>query len=396
MNDEEATLSSILSSYTSVIFNDDLDNISQGKTALSLPHYRDLQLIRLCQQVKDIFINEDIVLELQGPITVVGDIHGHLLDLLRILKIYGLPDKRKYLFLGDVVDRGEFSIEVVTLIFALKIKYPSQVYIIRGNHEFAFMCMRCGFKSELDNIYHSSLLFDELTDVFTYMPLVALINKKIICVHGGLGPSWFSVAQAKRIQRPIIDFGDDIIDAMTWSDPSETIDMFEPSTNRGTGYLFGKVALTDFLDSNELTMMIRAHECVSNGCQFFFNDRLATVFCASNYCGLVGNKSAVITINKCGTLDTRTFPPFPYLRREFVSFINNSTGVSIMPKVKASQSSATMGRLFTPMKLPRLGGGSPRVSANSLSADAMKKSMKRKSIATKESAKRSSILVDSQ
>ena len=79
------------------------------------------------------FKREDNLLSLHDPVTIVGDIHGQYYDFLKILELGGNPEKIKYLFLGDYVDRGMFSIEVILLLYTLKINYPSNFFILRGN-----------------------------------------------------------------------------------------------------------------------------------------------------------------------------------------------------------------------------------------------------------------------
>jgi protein phosphatase len=220
-----------------------------------------------------------------------------------------------------MIDRGEFSLEVCSLIFALKAHYPTQVFLIRGNHEFRFLCEKCGFQTDVTQGYGSSNgVFDAFIGAFSQIPLTALINEKILCVHGGLAPNWFSVRQATRIERPIDDFGDQLLDGMLWSDPSTSIELFAPSP-RGTGNLFGEQAVTEFLDNNLLSLLVRAHECCDLGVSFMFNNRLVTVFSASNYNGLSTNNSAVLLIDEKGGWKGERFEPLDYLRRGSVTFL---------------------------------------------------------------------------
>lgn len=90
-----------------------------------------LAIIRI---VKDIFLEEPMLLEITAPVKVCGDIHGQYYDMLRMFEYGGLPPESKYLFLGDYVDRGRQGIETICLLFAFKIKYPASMNILRGNH----------------------------------------------------------------------------------------------------------------------------------------------------------------------------------------------------------------------------------------------------------------------
>jgi protein phosphatase len=320
MESAEEIADAVVSAYYSMIQPMDIEAASRGKPPLLLPVLGSEEIILLCEAARDIFSAEDVSLSLTGPILIVGDLHGQILDLFRVLQTYGLPDQNKYLFLGDLVDRGEFSTETCALVWALKVKYRDKVFIIRGNHEFSFLCKQCGFHAEVTTIYGpGSRVFESFIESFSFMPLTAVINEQILCVHGGLGPSWFSLSQSRQVDRPVHEFGEDLLDAMLWSDPNPGIYMFEPS-NRGAGYLFGEGALVEFLDSNRLKLLVRAHECVNTGCQFAFNDRLATVFGASNYGGLVSNDSAVLEISESSDHEVRQFPPLTYLKRDTVKF----------------------------------------------------------------------------
>jgi protein phosphatase len=258
-------------------------------------------------------------LQLSSPLTVVGDLHGQILDLLRILQSCGVPPSRRYLFLGDIVDRGDFSIETCTLVFALKVAFPEAVHLIRGNHEFHIMCERGGFLEEIRSVYGSgSGVFELFVDAFSMIPITAIVDDRLLCVHGGLGPRWFSMSQARRIERPLHEFGDDILDSMMWSDPGDT-SSFEPNT-RGSGFIFGRAALREFLDTNSLAKLIRAHECVGEGCREVFGGTCVTVFSASNYGGNVQNDGAVLEIAAEGVCTPRTFPRLQYIRRATAQF----------------------------------------------------------------------------
>ncbi|OHS93122.1 Serine/threonine-protein phosphatase 4 catalytic subunit 2 [Tritrichomonas foetus] len=282
---------------------------------LRLPRFTPEQVSGICRQVQKIFSSEPTILEVYSPVTVVGDIHGHILDLFRILNKCGMPPFRKYLFLGDIVDRGEFSIETLIVIFLLKIVYTDHIYIIRGNHEFDYLCQQCGFFTEVVKYYEEPTVYNSCINVFGHIPLAAKINNSFLCVHGGIGPSFTSLDKFYSIKKPFDDFGDDdFIDSVLWSDPSTDVEQYAPSS-RGSGYFFGAEATKEFCEKNHIKMIIRGHECVNDGFEYHFDQKLITVFSASNYCGLVGNKAAVLEIISTDKLVTHDFPPLPYLNR---------------------------------------------------------------------------------
>lgn len=300
MEDEDKTYNlkseckSILRNHR-LMMSGDIENIIDGDEILQNPKYPANLLIQLCTAVGQIFKSEPVMIRSSDPAIVIGDIHGHLIDIARIFINFGYPPSQRYLFLGDFVDRGEFSTECITLIYALKYLYPNHVLIIRGNHEFVSTSIGGGFAAEIEQLYPRKGLFDYFIQSFEYMPLSALLFEKILCMHGGICPELYSIEQLDKIVRPISDFEDPLNCGIVWSDPSFTIPDFMPS-RRGTGWLFGVEALTDFLENNNLTTIIRGHECVENGYEWCFNKQLLTVFSASNYCGTSMNKAAVVSV----------------------------------------------------------------------------------------------------
>lgn len=292
-----------------------LTEIATGVSKLHVPTPDAQFLINLTHEVTNVFKTEPTLLELDGPVVIVGDLHGHLLDLYRILKTFDLPPTTTYLFLGDLVDRGEFSIETLSFVFVLKILFPRNIFIIRGNHEFRSTTINGGLMAEINNLYQRSSIFDAFVDTFQYIPLAAKIGTKILCLHGGLSPGFTETSQISKLERPIANYENPVVCGLLWSDPSEKTDLFLPSP-RGTGFLFGQKALFKFLKQNHLRMIIRGHECTKEGFSAKFESRILTVFSASNYCGVTGNQASVILVEKDLTTIARFFSPFQYLKRK--------------------------------------------------------------------------------
>jgi protein phosphatase len=256
---------------------------------------------------------------LDGSFVIVGDLHGHFLDLCRIFKTFQYPNTFKYVFLGDVVDRGQFSFETIFLILLLKYFFPTSVYLIRGNHEFRSLCSESGFLAEIEKLYPEENIFDLFIDIFDVLPLAALLQKAFLCLHGGICPELKSLNQLKSIKKPISNYTNSLISGLVWSDPFEEATKFLKN-NRGAGYLFGKFPLQSFLQNYSLKMLIRAHECAYNGINYDLDNRVVTVFSASNYCGNSMNKSGVLMIKDNGEVQTQIFQSFQYLMREKVIF----------------------------------------------------------------------------
>ena len=251
----------------------------------------------LSNKTYDILEKEPNLLELKPPIHVVGDIHGQYDDLLRILKLTGLPPKCNYLFLGDYVDRGDYSIEVLALLFSLKIKFPDHVFLIRGNHECESVNKNYGFYEECHERYDNGTeIWKCINRCLANLPLSALIDKKIFCVHGGLSPELEDIYQINSIHRNTKIPDEGLLCDMTWSDPEEHSSKWEDS-DRGVSFTFNKQVLEDFIDNNDLDLVVRAHQVVDGGYKFFGDQQLVTVFSAPNYCGECGNCAAVLKID---------------------------------------------------------------------------------------------------
>ncbi|KAF5462568.1 hypothetical protein F2P56_018560 [Juglans regia] len=277
----------------------------------------------LCYAAEQIFMHEPTVLQLKAPIKVFGDLHGQFGDLMRLFDEYGFPSTAgdityiDYLFLGDYVDRGQHSLETITLLLALKIEYPENVHLIRGNHEAADINALFGFRLECiermgenDGIW----AWTRFNQLFNYLPLAALIEKKIICMHGGIGRSINSVEQIEKLERPItMDAGSIILMDLLWSDPTEndSVEGLRPNA-RGPGLVtFGPDRVTEFCKKNKLQLIIRAHECVMDGFERFAQGQLITLFSATNYCGTANNAGAILVVGRGLVVVPKLIHPLP-------------------------------------------------------------------------------------
>ncbi|ERM93688.1 hypothetical protein AMTR_s00004p00179740, partial [Amborella trichopoda] len=277
----------------------------------------------LCYAAEQIFLQEPTVLQLRAPIKIFGDLHGQFGDLMRLFDEYGYPSTAgdityiDYLFLGDYVDRGQHSLETITLLLALKIEYPEHVHLIRGNHEAADINALFGFRIECiermgenDGIW----AWTRFNQLFNTLPLAALIEKKIICMHGGIGRSINFVEQIEKLERPItMDAGSIILMDLLWSDPTEndSIEGLRPNA-RGPGLVtFGPDRVLDFCKKNRLQLIIRAHECVMDGFERFAQGHLITLFSATNYCGTANNAGAILVVGRDLVVVPKLIHPLP-------------------------------------------------------------------------------------
>jgi serine/threonine-protein phosphatase PP1 catalytic subunit len=256
------------------------------------------EIITLLQKVREIFLDQPVLLHLtpNPSLAIAGDVHGQYEDLLRIFEKMGYPPQTNYLFLGDYVDRGKRSLETILLLFAYKIKYPENFFLLRGNHECASINKVYGFYDECKRRCNLKV-WKAFTDVFNCLPISAVVAGKIFCVHGGLSPDLIDYEDVSRIQRPTDVPDNGLLNDLLWSDPSETAYEWEES-ERGVSYCFGKRIVKKFLDRNDLDLVCRAHMIVEDGFEFFGNRSLVTVFSAPNYCGEFDNNGAIMSVDK--------------------------------------------------------------------------------------------------
>ncbi|KAK8895434.1 hypothetical protein M9Y10_023898 [Tritrichomonas musculus] len=366
----------ILTTY-STLLNLSLDKLfkvgnSQAEESNPIPSFDQKLLIDLCEDAKQIFENEENIIKLDGDVIVVGDIHGSFHDLLRILHFIS-TDQSKVVFLGDYVDRGNFSIECITLLFSYKIMNPEKFYLLRGNHEFDTICSIYGFKKEIlhyhnpkkinkinrhqnyfndityidfeedfddylfdgnspeelcdsyfanhtniDCYKYTEKLYESFIEAFSYLPFAAVVNNSSFCIHGGLSPHFDRVDQLNKfIQRPIYTFDENILlTDILWGDPAPKSRQVYVDNPRGRGKLFNETAVLNFLKKNNLQRIFRAHECVREGVEDNFNEKCITVFSASSYNHDMGNKRGIIKIfKKNDRVESISFEPFYRLKK---------------------------------------------------------------------------------
>ena len=299
----------------------------------------DESAILLIRQAKMLLEKEPNMLTVHAPVVVLGDIHGQFYDLLHVMDLLGYPQKISYVFLGDYVDRGDYSTEVMFYLLALKICYPNRMFMLRGNHETRLMAEYMTFLLECNNKY-SIQIYNEFIQLFDALPLCALIegnvNGRVLCMHGGISPYINKLEDIAKINRFCEPGESGPLTDLLWSDPLPVWDPdnqnansnvvgkdliyeewceieFVENTMRHTSYFYGKKALERFLKLNNLSTIVRGHQVQDAGYlehSFLIKDRALplcfTIFSAPNYCDQYNNQGALLVISQ-SPFDIKTF-----------------------------------------------------------------------------------------
>ncbi|KAK6162825.1 hypothetical protein DH2020_002666 [Rehmannia glutinosa] len=324
---------------------------------LSEPDVRHCEkgLVRaLCEKAKEILMEESNVQPVKSPVTICGDIHGQFHDLAELFRIGGKCPDTNYLFMGDYVDRGYYSVETVTvmvvvhllwsfypaalpiyallppvsliapslsfsfgaasggwieLLVALKVRYPQRITILRGNHESRQITQVYGFYDECLRKYGNANVWKIFTDLFDYFPLTALVESEIFCLHGGLSPSVETLDNIRNFDRvqevphegPMCD--------LLWSDPDDRCGW--GISPRGAGYTFGQDISEQFNHTNNLKLIARAHQLVMEGYNWAHEQKVVTIFSAPNYCYRCGNMASILEVDDCREHTFIQFEPAP-------------------------------------------------------------------------------------
>lgn len=266
------------------------------------------ELKQLCDKVCEILIEEGNVQTLPSPTTVAGDIHGQFYDLEELFRTGGFPPDTRYVFMGDFVDRGYYSLETFTRLLTLKAKYPDRIVLLRGNHETRQITQVYGFYDECQIKYGNANAWRYCCKVFDLLSVAALIDAKILCVHGGLSPDVPTLDDIRTIDRNEEIPHEGAFCDLVWSDPDD-VETWAISP-RGAGYLFGASVTKEFNHVNRLELICRAHQLVQEGYKFMFDDSLVTVWSAPNYCYRCGNVASILACEENGR-ESKLFEAVP-------------------------------------------------------------------------------------
>lgn len=288
------------------------------------------QTIRILNAATELLSSEPNLLTVPAPVTVCGDIHGQYYDLMKLFEVGGSPATTKYLFLGDYVDRGSFSIECLLYLYSLKLLYPDLFWMLRGNHECKHLTDYFTFKAECLHKY-SAEVYQACLLLFNSLPLAAIMNKQFFCVHGGLSPELRTLDDLARLDRFREPPTRGLMCDLLWADPIEDYDddnmdqTFVRNTVRGCSYAFTYKALCQFLERTGLLSIIRAHEAQDAGYRMYKRTKtmgfpsLLTMFSAPNYLDTYNNKAAVLKYEN-NVMNIRQFnsTPHPYWLPHFM------------------------------------------------------------------------------
>ncbi len=256
------------------------------------------EITQMLSHVKPVLLSQPPLLHLRPPIKICGDIHGQYMDLLRLFEYGGFPPSSSYLFLGDYVDRGKQSLETICLLLAYKARYPETIFLLRGNHEAATINRIYGFYDECKRRY-SVRLWKQFNDVFMCLPVAALVGGRLVCMHGGLSPEIMDNGPRviESVERPVDVPDSGLLCDLLWSDPDPNI-MGWGANERGVSYTFGGDVVSHFLARHNLDLVVRAHQVVEDGYEFFAGRSLVTVFSAPSYCGEFDNAGGMLTVSE--------------------------------------------------------------------------------------------------
>ncbi|XBW37082.1 hypothetical protein QEN19_002659 [Hanseniaspora menglaensis] len=299
-----------------------------------------IQTTMILEKASAIFKKEENLIKLNKmPINIVGDIHGQFYDLMKLFEVNGDLETANYLFMGDYVDRGVYSVETLLFLYVLKINHPDRIFMLRGNHECKHLTTYFTFKSEVLHKYHDNNYEKEsktFTSVeiykyfclsFNCLPLAALLNDQYFCVHGGISPELELVSDVNtKIPNRFKEVpSKGLMCDLLWSDPLDDYDTYEDDElfidnhQRGCSYMYTFTAVENFLINNNILCVIRAHEAQDLGYRMYRNSSsinfpsLITVFSAPNYLDSYNNKGAILKFVN----NTMNIRQFNYVRHPY-------------------------------------------------------------------------------
>uniref|UniRef100_A0A7E4ZR51 Serine/threonine-protein phosphatase n=1 Tax=Panagrellus redivivus TaxID=6233 RepID=A0A7E4ZR51_PANRE len=262
-------------------------------------NYKAAEVRAIVNAAMKVFASEGTLLEVRAPVIICGDVHGQFNDLLNMLLLLGTPPSTRYLFLGDYVDRGQMSLECIIMLMCYKILYPNCVYLLRGNHECARVNTKYGFAEEIDNLFPmpaSNNIWCLFQRAFNQMPVAAVVDEKILCMHGGLSPVLDSLDDIRCEKKPLRNPFKGVINDMLWADPDCNICFWRASA-RGSGFVFGEQVVKDVCQRLGIELITRAHQLCVDGFWVFAQRRLMTIFSAPAYCNLFRNAGAALKVD---------------------------------------------------------------------------------------------------
>ncbi|KAM0681666.1 phosphoprotein phosphatase PP4 catalytic subunit [Glugoides intestinalis] len=267
-----------------------LEKLLENLQNLILPTEEDL--LRLIQKSQLVLAEEENIQHINGDAAIVGDLHGQFFDFLNMINLIGTDIN--IVFLGDYVDRGLNSVELFIYLLALKLINKKRITLLRGNHENRSQTAVYGFEEECISKYNH-VIYWKFCEIFEVLPLVAIVNKKYFCVHGGISPEL--TLEWLELQDRTQEYSD--FSCILWGDPVDSVKQFATS-QRGAGFLYGKVAIDLFLKKVNCQFLVRSHQLVLRGFEEKFDGKCITIWSAPNYCYKCKNIACFMSIKPEG------------------------------------------------------------------------------------------------
>ncbi|KAJ1607337.1 calcineurin-like phosphatase [Cryptosporidium canis] len=331
----------VIDYYMNVLTNIGIDSDLEEKMYINnvLNH---LEIMNLCDRVVQIIRNENSLIEVDGSCSsrIFGGIHGQLIDLLHFFEHFSWPHfhrgdilSMKYIFLGDYVDQGKFSLEVISILFSLKIMFPDKVFLLRGNHEDAYINSIYGFRLECKQKFgvNGDIIWERINDAFEFLSISALIDNNVLCIHSGIGRDVKKVDHLSNIPKPIHVRSEELLKSSDfystripeidrqileclWSNVSEMADV-EKSVNRQIDetdaersrevytiekdiYSYDSYYIKDFMDRNSIKLIIETSDYCKDGYGYNANGRVISLISTTNFCNRLCNDAAALVITR--------------------------------------------------------------------------------------------------
>ncbi len=232
-------------------------------------------IILFLKEATDVLSREKKITHRSGYGLFIGDIHGDLHNCLKTLKV-AEDNNAIPIFMGDYIDRGTHQIQVVNYLLARKILDPDSLVLLRGNHEFKEINLKFGFSDTVMGVYPETVYW--LYNIaFSALPLAAVLNKKIIGLHGGIASNTKYLKDIENLPDDQMSGYDDRLGNL-WNDPNEEHDGFQANKKRKVFYSFGRDVFDEFMQDNSLSLMIRGHQEIEEGFRYSFDKRLLSIF----------------------------------------------------------------------------------------------------------------------
>lgn len=282
-------------------------------------------VIQLAEECQSLFLHQPLIAKVRTPVKIFGNLHGNFQDLMRFFDCWKAPvesstggdiDSFAYVFLGNYVDRGTRGLETICLLLALKLKYPDQIHLLRGNHEDRSINFEYGFGQECSSRFHEDpndpgSVFQAINNAFACLPLAVVIEERILCIHSGIGPNIQKLEDLKKLSpsaelsQNCTQMDQKILLEALWSDPSpnDSIEGFSKNSKRNYGgssqlIQYGHDKVQEFLGNNGLELIVRSHDNPMEGLQSNPQGNLLSITSCSNYCGTNGNYGCILVVQK--------------------------------------------------------------------------------------------------